>query len=213
MTQKLFSFLVVKGFVLQKGIWDRSGLPYTIKAFYEEFSSKDSCQLLVKVNMAYSQQQFTLQDILKLTNTPEKPDAPIIKFSFDNIDYKNMPSIYQNADILVNIALAEGFALNVLEGMACGLPSIVNSFGGHMDFCNEQNSWIIDGELKEIPNDILYEGISWQIPDITKLKEVMRYAYSSKEEIRKKSQEALRTAQQFTWQNTALKIIEEIKKI
>lgn len=41
-----------------------------------------------------------------------------------SISYENMPSIYQQADILIFPTVREGFGLAVAEAMACGLPIV-----------------------------------------------------------------------------------------
>jgi glycosyltransferase involved in cell wall biosynthesis len=44
-----------------------------------------------------------------------------------NIDYKNMPELYQSADILLFPTVREGFGLAAAEAMACGLPVVATN--------------------------------------------------------------------------------------
>ncbi len=53
-------------------------------------------------------------------------ESPILK-NLGYIPYENMPALYQEVDILLFPTVREGFALVVLEAMACGLPVIATN--------------------------------------------------------------------------------------
>lgn len=46
---------------------------------------------------------------------------------------KDAESLYAMSDVLVSTSLQEGFAINLVEGMACGLPIVVSNIRGHKD--------------------------------------------------------------------------------
>ena len=46
---------------------------------------------------------------------------------------KDVVELYQAADVVVSASQREGFGLNVLEGMACGLPAVVRDNRGHRE--------------------------------------------------------------------------------
>jgi glycosyltransferase involved in cell wall biosynthesis len=49
-----------------------------------------------------------------------------IKF-IPTIQHHEMPNYYHISDIVISLALSEGFPISVLESMACGVPTIVGS--------------------------------------------------------------------------------------
>ena len=59
--------------------------------------------------------------------------------------------------------------------MYIGTPTIVSNYSGNLDFCNKDNSYLIDGELIEINKDDypLSEGCLWYNPSNEHLKTIM----------------------------------------
>src|SRR3990167_4901319 len=205
-----FVFVANKGWA--KGNEDRGGIQHLLKAYHEEFTADDKVDLNVKINIAYCPPGWNFDQELKNIGIFRNEKSPLLRVSLDNAEYKEMHKFY-TGDVFVSVAEAEGFNLPVLEAMSSGMPAIVSSFGGQTDFINENTGWLIDGEMHEVKNDIIYEGISWQKPNIDELKKTMRWCFTHKEECKLKGLEAQKISQQFTWKNTALKVIEEIKKI
>ena len=65
--------------------------------------------------------------------------------------------------------------------------------------------------MKEVDFDLLYEGISWKIPNLLEFRKMLRYIYEHQDEVKSKKDSALITAQQFTWQNSARRLIDYLK--
>lgn len=62
---------------------------------------------------------------------------------------EEMITLYKSHDIYTSLHTGEGFAFTIMEAMSCGIPTIVTSFGGNMDYCNSENSFLIDFKLFE----------------------------------------------------------------
>ncbi|MEK6881797.1 MAG: glycosyltransferase family 4 protein, partial [Nanoarchaeota archaeon] len=205
-----FTFVANKGW--SKGNEDRGGIQHLLKAYHEEFTAEDKVDLNIKINTAYCHPGWNFDQELKNIGITRTENSPSLRVSLDTVDYKDMHKFYVG-DVFVSVAEAEGFNLPVLEAMSCGRPAIVSSFGGQTDFVNENNGWLISGEMYEVKSDILYEGVQWCKPNIEELRKVMRYCYNNREECKLKGLEAQKTAEEYTWQSTAKKVIEEIEKI
>ena len=76
--------------------------------------------------------------------------------------------------------MGDAFNIPCLEAMACSLPVITTNYGGQTDFVNNENGWLVDYEYKLVTWDVSYEGSSWAVPDIGKLRLVMREAYTQR---------------------------------
>lgn len=196
-----FRFITNKGF---RNMEDRGGIQYAIKAYLEEFTKKDNVELIVKINPAYG-----IPDLNKLmTDFGFNENSPKIIFETANWKYEELVNFYKEGDVFVSPSRAEAFNIPCLEAMACGLPVITTHFGGQGDYTNNNNGWIIGGELTEIQHDLMYEGVCWITPNMDELKLAMREAYKNKS--KEKSKNALDTARKYTWDLTSKKILELI---
>jgi len=66
-----------------------------------------------------------------------------------------------------------------MEAMAMGLPTIGSRWSGNLEFMNDGNSFLVDGELVPVPDDAevindLYRGHRWFEPDVDALAEAMQ---------------------------------------
>jgi glycosyltransferase involved in cell wall biosynthesis len=76
-----------------------------------------------------------------------------IQFSTQKIDPPAMAVMYNMADVVVNIADAEGFGLSTLEALSCETPIIVNMTGGLQEQVTDGKDWFgigIEPNSKEI---------------------------------------------------------------
>ena len=202
-----FTFLYNKGF---RGLRDRGGLQYALKAFHEEFGDDKNVRFMIKINPSYGIVNF--ENEMKKLGIEKNPGNILV--SFENLPYDKLIDFYKNGDVFVNTTLAEAFHLGCLEAMSCGLPCLSTTFGGMSDFINNDNGWLLnEGELKEVSSELLYEGIKWKIPSIKEIREKMRYIYNNKEEIKTKSLKAIEKAKQMSWDNSAKIANEFLKEI
>ncbi len=200
-----FRFLCNKGF---RNLEDRGGIQYAIQAYLEEFTT-ENVELALKINPAYP--IGNIQDVL--TKFGANNESPLISINTENTPYDKLVDSYNVCDVFVAPSRSDAFNLTCIEAMACSKPVITTNFGGQTDFCNGENSWIISGELSEIDRsieDYAYESVKWLTPSIPELRKAMRHAYEHPKLIKEKSEEAIKTARQFTWEKNSKKIIELI---
>lgn len=104
------------------------------------------------------------------------------------VEHKDLPQVYNQADLFVLPSLYEGFPLVALEAMACGVPTIVSDavpLGGIPKFSA--------GDIDELANLLL---------------EIL----SSENKLQKLSQICFEIAQKYSWENTIFKIVKFFKK-
>lgn len=198
---KVFTFICNKGF---RGLEDRGGIQYAIKAYFEEFSKTDNVEMQIKINPIYG-----VPDIIKIVEELKiNEDNAVLKINTSQLPYEDLVNLYNVGHVFVAPTRAEAFNLPCIEAMACGLPVITTNFGGQVEYVNNENGWIIGGELKEVEHELEYEGIKWLTPSIPELRKAMREAYTN--DLKNKIDKSLEVARQMTWDNSAKKLIDLI---
>lgn len=128
---------------------------------------------------------------------------------------EDLVKMYQTVDCIVSPALAEGWNLMNLEAMSCGTHVITTNYSGHTEFCDKKNSLLIE------PNglEIAYDGKwftsncgSWMKfgqEQEDQLVEHMRTIHRKKQNGELElNTSGIDTAKEFSWNNSADKIIE-----
>ena len=111
---------------------------------------------------------------------------------------------------------AEGWNLEVLELMACGKPVITTNYSAHTEFCNKNNSYLVDieelqpakdgkwffgqGDWAKITNNQIEQFISY-MQNVHNLNQSQKLPTNIG---------GIETAKQFSWENTAMEIIKYV---
>ena len=179
-TDKKFIFLNIgSGF-------PRKGIDVLITAYVEEFSSHDDVCLVLKT---FPNIHNNISDLIKDATRPDGPE--IVHIDKDMAD-KEIVSLYRRSDCFVSPTRGEGFGLPMAEAMICKIPVIATCYSGHLDFCNEKNSYLVDYKLvpskSHVRTEYQIDNSLWAEPDIQHLKQLMRHVYENRDsaEIRNK---------------------------
>lgn len=129
--------------------------------------------------------------------------------SLKSTDYE-LASFIQQMDCGIFMTRAEGWGLPILQSMACGKPVIVTDYSAQMEFCNSENSLLVNVTEKEPAVDnIWFNGQgSWAAinePQVEQCISHMRHAFANQ---LRDNTEGVKTANKFTWDNTASRILE-----
>lgn len=127
----------------------RKGYDILLKAFMEEFSSKDNVTLLlVSRAEAFNNPDQIANDFSGIRQGIDKADEdlPHIALYDKEISEKDMPNIYGSSDAFCLISRGEGFGLPYTEAGASGMPVIASNCSGHSDFLNDSNSFLVEPE-------------------------------------------------------------------
>jgi glycosyltransferase involved in cell wall biosynthesis len=176
-TENIFRFIYVGSISIRKGVI------YTLKAF-EELNLREAELILIgKID-------YEISNIIEKYKKNKN-----IKF-IGHINQNNLVEFYNKCDVFVISSIEDGFAMVILQALACGLPVIctVNSGGSEL---------IVDGK----------NGYIVPIRDVEKLKFRMLDLYSNKKRLIKMKEVLLLNRSKYSWNTYGNKIVKKYKTL
>lgn len=200
----------------------RKGLDVLIKSWGETFSKADDvCLVLKTYSSAGLSPEKVEEDLFQyidyLGYQPEEM-APIILLH-PIMTAPQLASLYRSADCFVLPSHGEGWGRTLTEAMACGTPVITSRWSAPLDFCNDENSYLIDGNVVPVPEVAArynqnFAGHHWFHPNSTHLNEVMKQVVSDQDAAKAKASIAQQQiASQFNIQTIAKQLISLLEAI
>jgi glycosyltransferase involved in cell wall biosynthesis/Flp pilus assembly protein TadD len=173
-----FVFLSVFSWGTRKA-WD-----VLLRAWHEEFSARDDVTLLLKTDTdnapgtdCRAEVDLFVRGHLKLD--PDK--GPRIVVLDRALGAAEMPSLYATASAFVLPSHGEGWGRPYMESMAMGVPAIATRWSGHLDFMDDDNSYLVGYELVDAPSSVGI-GQRWAAPSVKDVRRAMRRAYEHPDE-------------------------------
>lgn len=189
----------------------RKGVDVMLKAYFEEFNASDDITLVIKSFASVDNAVDDLINELKTKNSPE-----VIHIKTSEMSEAELKSLTSSIDCGVFPSRGEGFGLPILECLHLGKPTIVTGYSGYMDFCTESNSYLVDYKLENAhSSEVVNIGAKWAEPDLNDLKAKMRQAYEDrgKPAYDSKSAVAVKSAENYTYANSAKKLSNFLPKL
>jgi len=210
-TQKHFKFLFVGGGIHRKGI------DLLLKGYFQTFTQQDDVCLVIKEFGSGSVYQGF--DVAGLIQEQQElfPEGPEVLHLTDSLTVAEMASLYRACDCLVHPYRGEGFALPVAEAMACERPVLVTDYGACLDYCNEDNAYLIPAEevffdKKQIDKLATVDFPFWAEPDLEALKALLRHIHANPEEAQQKARRARETIQEdWSWRHSLVKMEAQLQ--
>ncbi|AIQ12266.1 glycosyltransferase [Paenibacillus durus] len=205
-----FVFVSVFGFQHRK---NPEGL---LRAYWEEFSASDSVLLVIKTNGYDSREtegwikkrisQYKKQLGLNKSTAP-------VKIIGRPITPGQLRGIYTLGDAFVLPTRGEGVGMPFLEAMASGIPVIATGWGGHMDFVNSRNAFLVKYKLRnpavsmrsrhaisrKFSHLFAQQGQRWAEPELQSLRKQMRAAYENPHLCKVKGRQGRQDALKISW--------------
>ena len=122
----------------------------------------------------------------------------------------------ENIDCGIFPSRAEGWNLELLELLSCGKMAISSNVSAHTEFCNSKAVYLIDIPEKELAEDgkWFFKQGSWaKITEstINDFVEAMRAAHKRHQQNKNAiNKDGVEVAKNFTWSNTAEKILTNV---
>lgn len=203
-TKKTFKFLHISS------CFPRKGIDLLLEAYCFCFKKEDDVVLIIKT---FPNEHNTVEvDIKTIQNKHD--NYPEIELINKDLDEEYISYLYKNTNCLVAPSRGEGFGLPMAEAMLFDLPVITTGYGGALDFCKNDNSWLIDYSFEKAKTHISLSNSYWAEPCLESLKFLLKEQVSlSKEEKALKTNKAKEYIKSYTWDNYAKKTISFLDEI
>jgi glycosyltransferase involved in cell wall biosynthesis len=200
------------------GKWEvRKGHDALALAFNEAFESSDNVQLILNCFNPFKNEAGNQEWINYYMQTKLGQAGKIGLVQHRLPSQNDLAQLMNTVDCGVFPARAEGWNLDLLEMMACGKPVICTYNTAHTEYANDKNALLVRTDKLEDAFDPPFFQNQGQWAElgsdqIDQLIEHMRSVHRLKQEGKLSvNEEGIRTAQQFSWINSARKLVEAIE--
>ncbi|HTY21341.1 MAG TPA: glycosyltransferase [Geobacteraceae bacterium] len=211
-TAKRFKFIYVGSTTL-----DRKGFDILLNAYCQEFTKEEDVTLIVKDMAIYTGGNNPL--IRQIRDLQVKPGVPEIVVIEDDLLPQQLAGLYASCDCLVHAYRGEGFSLPIAEAMSTRLPVIVTGHGACLDFCDNENAYLIPASESRLPTRHVYgletvDNPWWAEPDVNELRRLMRHVLNNPNEAERKGKAGRsRILTSFTWEDAAKAMEPRLQEI
>jgi glycosyltransferase involved in cell wall biosynthesis len=195
-----------KTFFFNCGKWEiRKGHDFLIKAFKIVAEEFENVELWMMCSNPFNSQE----ENLRWQQLYNHPKVKLIPRAETQAEVYNVMS---QVSCGVFPSRAEGWNLELLEMMACGKSVITTGYAAHTEFCTKENSNIIPIDSTESAFDgkwFFNQGNWAKIgeKEISSLVDLMKNVIKSGN---KTNISGIETAQRFSWDNSAAKILKSL---
>lgn len=217
-------------FVSVFGFQHRKNPEALLRAYWEEFSASDNVHLVIKTSgyAPYENARWIHNRVkaYKKRLGIRKATAPVTIIA-NRLSPKQLRGIYTLGSAFVLPTRGEGFGLPFLESLASGTPVIATRWGGHMDFLNHRNAFLVSYTLRH-PTALMNrsssisrqfrglfsgKGQRWAEPNINSLRRQMRIAYQNPRLCKAKGKQGRRDALQHSWNQAGRSLKRAIETV
>lgn len=190
----------------------RKAIHLALESFGKAFNKNDDVCLVAKVSVNNKTKHNFNVDFYSLLKDFKKKYPNHAEIELVTHFIINIGDIYKACDINFSATHAECWHLPSIEAIACGLINVVPRYGGQLHFCNDNNSLLIDGQIKRAPKDHLYwhssPYMSHFVIDTDDAAEKLKYSVENLEQLKENFKDNMKeTAKEFSWDNAVKKII------
>tara|TARA_Y100000593_G_scaffold84593_1_gene160298 strand:+ start:1890 stop:3194 length:1305 start_codon:yes stop_codon:yes gene_type:complete len=145
---------------------DRKNTGNLVKSFYEAFANKKKQPALILKTSGASYSILDIEDCKNKLNDiksrfPKDWKLPNIYLLHGDFTDVEMNYLYNHPKVksFVSLTHGEGFGRPLLEASTVGLPIIAPGWSGHLDFLDKNLSLLLPGEVKHVPESMVWENI------------------------------------------------------
>ena len=145
---------------------DRKDISKMVKIFYEAFANKKEQPALVLKSGGATSSILDREECLKKLKLvknmfPSDWKLPKVYFIHGDLTDIEVNELYNHPKVkaMVSFTHGEGFGRPLLEATMTGLPVIASGWSGQLDFLDAENSLLVQGELKQVPQSQVWSDV------------------------------------------------------
>jgi len=183
-------FAGVEGFVFLSFVpWTaRKGWQTLIRAFRHEFADHEPVTLVIKTTAdpdVFERRRAAYEAYVRGELGLEP--TPRIRFIARPLSDDAIARLYYSVSAYIRAGRGIGWSRSCAEAMAVGLPTVAPRVGASLDFMSDENSFLVDCDLGDVPRTAVAEepwlaGLEWGDPSEVGLREAMRYVFEDRAE-------------------------------
>ena len=205
----------------------RGGFLHVLDAVGRAFQGKDDVVLVLKDRATTGR----FREVVANYRDKVKP-MEVILDDRDLTDFEEQNQLYSNADVMLYLNHSSTFALTAIQSLSCGCPVIGMQYSGPAEYLNPSNGLPVLFSLTEITDDLIMNLQSyglrnylfgrsayhvtpyWAWPNIEDVVDKLQWAYKYKESdyMKEKSDNARKTAINFSWEKSALGYVKAMEE-
>jgi glycosyltransferase involved in cell wall biosynthesis len=180
------------------------GLDLLLESFGRVFDADDDVSLIIKPLGELPNELVKQLDDLQGANSGF-PNVVLIDGTLSEGELK---ALYGQCNVFVAPSRAEGFALPIANALLSGLPVVATAWGGHLDYCNKTNSWLVDFQFQPSRSQHGLVSSIWAEPVAKGLDEALWQAYRAEPATSFSKAWSGRKflMEHYTWKDVALRV-------
>lgn len=185
----------------------RKGADILVELFADLTKEYDDIYLIIKT---FNNPHNNISEQISSLNDEVKNKILLIS---EDLPQSEINYLYSIANALIAPSFGEGFGLPLAEAMLFETPVVTTAYSGQLDFCNEENSWLVDYDFEPSKSHMNLFNSYWANPKKESIKAQILDIYNSDDKkINKKTQKAKQNIlQNFTWNKVSQNLIESYK--
>ena len=182
----------------------RKGIDVLLRAWGRAFTAEDDVTLIIKTFPNPHNEACALLEAARCEND-RYPNVLLIE---DDLTSEALKALMMACDALVAPSRGEGFGLPLAEAMLSGLPVVATAYGGHMDFCDADNTYLVDYTFARAQTHFGLPNSLWAEPSEESLIAQLRAVLNATPEERahRAGLGRARLMSDFTWANVAERV-------
>lgn len=187
------------------------GTDLLLESFGRAFAGNNNVSLIIVPLTEVPSELVTTLERLRSAH-PSFPEVVLLQSGLSDADLK---SLYGQCEVFVGSSRSQGFGLPSARALLSGLPVVVTAWGGHLDYCDDTNAYLVDYRFLPANTSKDLTPTVWVEPTVVSLDASLRMAYeaSPAERAAKASAGRERLLGHFTWKDAALRLVSLAERI